>query len=93
MIVSTLDAQNHLGVSPDRDAIKINSLLRSAHDYALQYMNRKSFTEFKDNVPQDVKVAVLVLVQAAYKAEGKDIEELYRVAEFKLSPFRRGMGV
>ena len=93
MIVSTLEAQQHLGVPPDRDAIKINSLLRAAHDYALQYMNRKTFADFKSAVPQDIKTAVLVLVQAAYKAQGKDIEELYRVAEFKLSPYRRGMGV
>ena len=44
-------------------------------------------------MPNSVKVAVLLLLQASYQAAPDDADKLRRAAEVKLAPYRCGMGV
>lgn len=45
------------------------------------------------SMPGSVRLGVLILVQAAYQASPQEQEQLRKVAETKLMPYRCGLGV
>lgn len=103
-IISLDDAKNYLDVIHDADDEKLRMLLAGAHDEALQFMYRASFDDLEicgiadcepasGRAPSSVQVGVLLLLQAAYQAGPEDGEKLRRIAEIKLMPYRRGLGV
>lgn len=103
----TLDElKNYLDVIHDADDEKLQMLLTAAEDEAMQFMDRKNLTDWRPccdeessepvsemPMPASVKLGILILVQASYQAPPTEQEQLRRVAETKLFPYRRKLGV
>lgn len=103
-IVTLEDAKAYLEVIHDEDDYKLQMLLDAVHDEALQFMDREAFEGSCDTdssssssgeavAPQGMRLGVLLLLQAAYQASPADAEQLRKVAEIKLMPYRCGLGV
>lgn len=104
-VIELATAKAFLDVIHSADDLKLQMLLDGAEDEAMRFMNRTHFaggcpdaddTETPtapDAMPDSVRVAVLLLLQASYQATPDDAEKLRRAAEIKLWPYRCGMGV
>ena len=96
-------AKDFLDVFHSASDDNIQMLLDGAEDEALQFMDRTSFTELcvtdsdsvseLPDIPDSVKVGVLLLLQANFQASPEDIPRLRAAAEVKLTPYRCRMGV
>lgn len=103
MSVVTLSyVKAYLGViGSDNDTV-IQLLLDAAEDEAKQFMDIESFDEILEInsespsegvVPASIRHAIIVLVQAGYNASPSDAIQLRKVAQIKLQPFRKNLGV
>lgn len=102
-LILLADAKLYLDVIHDADDEKLQTLLDGAESEALNFMDRDQFgqlcpcdEDFEDeveNMPPDVRVGVLILMQSAYQSSPSDAEQLRRVAETKLMPYRCRLGV
>lgn len=100
-VIDLSEAKQFLDVIHSADDAKIQMLLDGAEDEALQFMNRDQFGEEACSeelasevvLPDSVKVGVLLLLQANYQAKPEDVERIREVAEIKLMPYRRCLGV
>lgn len=102
----TLDeVKSYLDVFHSADDSKLTLLLEAAEDEALQFLDRENLTDWGDcceetsetvsemAMPGSVKLAILILVQGAYQASPAEQEQLRKVAETKLMPYRCNLGV
>lgn len=107
-MITLSEAKAFLDVIHDADDGKLTMLLDGAQDEALQFMNRSRFgvdCPYVDDdgavidptdpveMPPSVKIAILLLLQAAYQASPDDAAKLRQAAEVKLQPYRCMMGV
>lgn len=100
MSTITLDeAKAFLDVVHDADDSKIQILLDAAEDEVKQFLNRDDLEDWDstisstDPVPASIKIGVLLLLQSNYQATPEEMEQLRKVAEMKLIPYRLEMGV
>ncbi|WKT59111.1 head-tail connector protein [Microbulbifer thermotolerans] len=104
MSISLQEAKQFLDVIHSADDDKIQMLLDGAMDEALQFMDRSTFSglcqcdsespsESEEEIPASVRVAVLMLLQANYQSSPQDAQELRKIAEIKLMPYRCNLGV
>jgi hypothetical protein len=108
MSALTLDqVKNYLDVIHAGDDEKLQLLLEAAEDEARNYMDRDNLTDWYScpcsepasepvsevPMPASVKLGILILVQAAYQAAPAEQEQLRKVAEIKLHPYRCRLGV
>ena len=79
------------------DDAEILGLLNGAEDEALQFMGRAAFAEFTtssfEGIPDSVRTAIYLLLQASYQAKPEEISTYRHAAEVKLMPYRIGMGI
>lgn len=102
-IVSLAEAKNFLGVIHGADDGMLERMILAAEDEALNFIAHSSFenlTECDSSVvvsegalPEDVWMAVMLLVQANYRAAPEQAAALRKAAEMKLMPYRCDMGV
>ncbi len=102
-LIQLADAKRYLDVIHDADDDKLQALLDGAESEALNFMDREQFGQLcpcdegfddeTENMPADVRIGVFILLQAAYQASPSDAEQLRRVAETKLMPYRCQLGV
>lgn len=104
-IMITLDeAKQYLDVIHDADDDKLQMLLDGAEDEALQFLNLESLDDLcacdssgspssEPSVSGSVRLGVLILLQASYQSSPADAEQLRKVAETKLMPYRCGLGI
>lgn len=100
MSIITLDeAKSFLDVIHNGDDDKLQLLLEAAEDEAKQYLNRNNLEEWDstnegvDLVPGSVLIGILLLLQSNYQSTPEEMEQLRKVAEMKLTPYRLEMGV
>lgn len=108
MSVILLDeAKDFLDVIHSADDDKLQSLLDGAEAEALEFMDRDDFYELcgcessseesssssSQEMPADVVVGCLLLLQASYQASPADAQQLRDLAEIKLMPHRCKLGV
>lgn len=95
-------AKAFLNVIHNADDIILLQLLNGAEAEALNFLDRTDFgsivmcNEASSGtmiLPADAQLGVLILLQAAYQASPDEAEQLRRVAEVKLMPYRRNLGV
>lgn len=92
MCVSLAEAKRYLQVIHDEDDETLALLLDGAIDEALQITDRAAFTA-EELAPPSFKLGVLILLQAAYQASPDEQSQLRAVAEIKLFPHRKKLGV
>jgi hypothetical protein len=100
MSTTTLEeAKSFLDVIHSADDDKIQLLLDAAEDEARAFLNREDLEEWNSNissadpVPGSVKIGVLLLLQSNYQATPDEAEQLRKVAEMKLQPYRIELGI
>jgi hypothetical protein len=99
-------AKQYLDVIHNADDEKLQLLLDAAEDEALQFMDRENLSYWVDCcgesssevsseqlMPASVRLGILILLQAAYQATPADQEQLRKIAETKLMPYRCKLGV
>lgn len=99
-------AKQYLDVIHNADDEKLQLLLDAAEDEALQFMDRENLSYWGDccsesssgvssgePMPPSVRLGILILLQAAYQATPADQEQLRKIAETKLMPYRCKLGV
>ncbi|AZR95103.1 hypothetical protein BBB39_16085 [Bordetella trematum] len=106
-VISLETAKRFLDVIHNADDAKLQMLLDSAEDEAVQYMNRGLLEPIPavimvDGVlvdadpltapPDSMVLGVMLLLQASYQASPDDIAKLRAAAEVKLAPHRIGWG-
>jgi hypothetical protein len=97
--ITLSEAKSFLDVIHSSDDEKIQLLLEAAEDEARAFLNRADLVEWDSNisstdpVPASVKMGVLMLLQSNYQASPDEAEQLRRVAEVKLMPYRLEMGI
>ncbi|WMD23041.1 head-tail connector protein [Achromobacter seleniivolatilans] len=106
-VLSLETAKRFLDVIHNADDAKLQMLLNSAEDEAVQYMNRGLLEPVPavvlvDGVrvaadpllapPDSMLLGVMLLLQATYQASPDDIAKLRTAAEVKLAPHRIGWG-
>ncbi len=94
-VVTIQVAKEYLSVIGNtRDGL-IQRLLNGAEDEALQYLDLDSLDDIlvDGSLPGSVELGVLLLVQASWGATPADAEQLRKIAEIKLFPYRRKLGV
>jgi hypothetical protein len=100
------DVKSYLDVIHSADDGKLQLLLDAVLDEARNFMDRDNLTDWSDTLPEDVsepvsevampnsvKLGVLILVQAAYQSSPAEQAQLRDVAEIKLMPYRKRLGV
>jgi hypothetical protein len=93
------EAKSFLDVIHSADDDKIQLLLDAAEDEARAFLNREDLEEWNSNisstdpVPGSVKIGVLLLLQSNYQATPDEAEQLRKVAEMKLQPYRIELGI
>lgn len=101
------EVKAYLDVIHTADDAKLQLLLDAAEDEALQFMDRDDLTSWGEccsesissetaselEMPASVRLGILILVQASYQATPDEQEQLRRVAETKLFPYRCRLGV
>lgn len=101
-VINLVVAKNYLDVIHDADDSKLQLLLDSAEDEALQFLDRDNLTDWdsccsepssETAMPASVQLGILILLQGAYQASPQDQEQLRKVAETKLMPYRCRLGV
>ncbi|WP_339617205.1 head-tail connector protein [uncultured Gilvimarinus sp.] len=104
-VILLADAKKYLDVIHSYDDDKIQMLLDSAEDEALQFMDRANLTDWGDccepvsepvseqPLPGSVRLGIYIMLQAAYQASPADAEQLRDVAEVKLMPYRCNLGI
>lgn len=98
-VITLSEAKTFLDVIHNADDAKLQMLLDGAEDEARVFMNRADLVEWDseisstDPIPASIKIGVLLLLQSNYQASPDDIEQLRKVAEIKLQPYRLSMGV
>ncbi|KAF0804927.1 hypothetical protein A6D6_02691 [Alcanivorax xiamenensis] len=105
-VIDLADAKAFLDVIHDADDVKLQQLLDAAEDEALQFMDRDSFGEVYPCeeassepaseplvLPDSVRMGIYILLQANYQASPTDAEQLRKVAETKLMPYRCRLGI
>jgi hypothetical protein len=97
--ITLSEAKDFLDVIHSGDDAKLQLLLDGAEDEAQQYLNRADLEEWDSSVegadpmPASVKIGILLLLQSNYQATPEEMEQLRKVAEMKLTPYRLEMGV
>ena len=97
--ITLSEAKDFLDVIHSGDDAKLQLLLDGAEDEAQQYLNRADLEEWDSSVegadpmPASVKIGILLLLQSNYQANPIEMEQLRKVAEIKLTPYRLSMGV
>ena len=97
--ITLSEAKSFLDVIHSGDDAKLQLLLDAAEDEVKQYLNRSDLEEWDstisstDPVPASIKIGVLLLLQSNYQATPEEMEQLRKVAEMKLTPYRLEMGV
>lgn len=102
-MVSLELAKKYLDVLHSADDEKLELLLTAAHDQAREFLGIASFDALFTSselaassepvLPGSVQLGVLIYLQAAYQASPDEAEQLHRVAERTLLPYRQGWGV
>lgn len=103
MIVSLADAKAYLDVIQDDDDAKLQQLLAASIDEAMQFLDRREDdlvsegegwdSSSETGVPDSVRLGILILLQANYQALPADAAQLRTIAQIKLMPYRKGLGV
>lgn len=97
--ITLTEAKAFLDVIHSADDTKLQLLLDAAEDEARVFLNRADLVEWDndilttDEVPSSVKIGVLLLLQSNYQANPDEIEQLRKVAEIKLMPYRLELGI
>lgn len=97
--ITLTEAKSFLDVIHNSDDVKLQLLLDAAEDEAKMYLNRSDLEEWDSNIsstdpiPASIKIGVLLLLQSNYQASPDEIQQLRKVAEIKLNPYRIEMGV
>ena len=97
--ITLSEAKSFLDVIHSGDDAKLQILLDAAEDEAKQYLNRDDLEEWDSNisstdpVPASIKIGVLLLLQSNYQATPDEMEQLRKVAEIKLQPYRINLGI
>jgi len=97
--ITLTEAKAFLDIIHSADDAKLQLLLDAAEDEAKMYLNRVDLEEWDstisstDPVPSSIKIGVLLLLQSNYQANPIEMEQLRKVAEIKLTPYRLSMGV
>lgn len=100
-IINLLDAKDYLNVIHDDDNKILQALLDGAEAEALQFMDRTQFGDLcadesssePEFMQSDVKIAVLMLLQARYQAGPQDADQIRNAAHSILFPHRCCLGV
>lgn len=98
-VITLCEAKSFLDVIHSGDDDKLQLLLEAAEDEAKQYLNRDNLEEWDstnegvDLVPGSVLIGILLLLQSNYQSTPEEMEQLRKVAEMKLTPYRLEMGV
>lgn len=102
-IIELEEAKLFLDVVISEDDEKLQSLLNGAIDEAVQFLGYDSAEDLEDYIassssiyptmPESIKTAIKLLLQADYQTPANEIEILRKSAETKLTPFRIGWGV
>jgi len=98
-VITLSEAKSFLDVIHSADDEKLQLLIEAAEDEAKQYLNRNNLDEWDSNnqgidlVPGSVLLGILLLLQSNYQATPEEMQELRKVAEIKLTPYRLEMGV
>lgn len=101
------EVKKYLDVIHNADDDKLRLLMEAAEDEALQFMDRDDLINWDGccsespvseqpseiSMPGSVRLGILILIQAAYQASPQDQEQLRKVAETKLMPYRCRLGV
>lgn len=89
-------AKQYLGVIYTGDDEGLQLLLDAAEDEALQFLDiGDDLGELQDDenkLPASVTLGILILLQASYQASPVDAEQLRKIAETKLFPYRKNLG-
>lgn len=89
-------AKQYLGVIYTGDDESLQLLLDAAEDEALQFLDiGDDLGELQDDenkLPASVTLGILILLQASYQASPVDAEQLRKIAETKLFPYRKNLG-
>lgn len=89
-------AKQYLGVIYTGDDQSLQLLLDAAEDEALQFLDiGDDLGELQDDenkLPASVTLGILILLQASYQASPVDAEQLRKIAETKLFPYRKNLG-
>ena len=96
MLITLEHAKSFLDVIHSEDDAVLQTLLDGAIDEAMQFLDREDFSDCglpEGEYPDSVVVGILILLQANYQASPKDIVELRHVAETKLMPYRKRLGI
>jgi len=101
--LSVSEVKDYLDVIHSSDDTKLQYLLDGAEKSALEFMNRTSFAEICEEdsnydsdaalMPDPVRIAIYLMVQAFYHATPDDMPKLEKAAERLLMPFRCNMGI
>lgn len=106
--LTLVEVKKYLDVIHNADDDKLRLLLEAAEDEARNFMDRDNLTDWEGccdsesisseavseiAMPASVRLGILILVQAAYQASPADMEQLRKVAEVKLMPYRCRLGV
>jgi exonuclease I len=92
------EAKTLLGVTHAFDDARIQLLINSASSEVLSFLNREDDDQWDEetdqvNAPDDVKLSVFLLVQAAYEGSVDDMSKIQSLMEHKLFRYRKGLGV
>lgn len=98
-VITIEEAKSFLDVIHNGDDEKLQLLLEGAEDEVKQYLNRTNLDEWEATassnglIPASVLIGILLLLQSNYQATPEEMEQLRKVAEMKLTPYRLEMGV
>lgn len=98
-VITLEEAKSFLDVIHNGDDEKLQLLLEGAEDEVKQYLNRINLDEWEAAtssngfIPASVLIGILLLLQSNYQATPEEMEQLRKVAEMKLTPYRLEMGV
>lgn len=88
------DAKDFMRVIHSDDDDLITDLLAAAQDEALKFIEDTTDYSSSNAVMADsVRLAILLLTQAAYESTPDDMADLRVIAETKLMPYRANMGL
>lgn len=89
-------AKHYLNIILDDGDEQLQLLLDAAEDEALQFLDigdDLSVLAEDDRLPASVTLGILILLQASYQASPDEAKQLREIAETKLFPYRKGLGV
>ena|SRR5690606_15188959 len=89
-------AKHYLNIIFDDGDEQLQLLLDAAEDEALQFLDigdDLSVLAEDDRLPASVTLGILILLQASYQASPDEAKQLREIAETKLFPYRKGLGV